>query len=171
MEKKFKHYLVEFDSPKIYCDMDGVLADFVKGVADMIGGKFNDKRWPELPLDFFHRLEPMPDAKKLWGFIGKYDPFILTAAPSSKRGEISLQAAEDKIKWMKRWFGVSSNQMYPVMRKDKSKFAMDGRDGRPNLLIDDHLGNIQEFRNARGIGVHHISASNTIKQLKEIGYK
>jgi hypothetical protein len=57
------------------------------------------------------------------------------------------------------------------MRKDKSKFAMDGRDGRPNLLIDDHLGNIQEFRNARGIGVHHISASNTIKQLKEIGYK
>ena len=40
-----------------------------------------------------------------------------------------------------------------------------------NLLIDDHLGNIQEFRKARGIGVHHTSASNTIKQLEAIGYK
>ena len=48
---------------------------------------------------------------------------------------------------------------------------MDGRDGGPNLLIDDHLGNIQEFRKARGIGVHHTSAADTIRQLKEIGYK
>ena len=72
---------------------------------------------------------------------------------------------------MKRWFGVSADKMYPVMRKNKANFAMDGRDKRPNLLIDDHLGNIQEFRKARGIGVHHTSASNTIKQLKEIGYK
>jgi len=30
MDKKFKHYLVEFDTPQIYCDMDGVLADFEK---------------------------------------------------------------------------------------------------------------------------------------------
>ncbi len=26
--KTFKDYIVEFDSPTIYCDMDGVLADF-----------------------------------------------------------------------------------------------------------------------------------------------
>jgi hypothetical protein len=162
--------LLEFDTPQIYCDMDGVLADFEKGVADMIGGKFNDKRWSELPDDFFYRLEPMSDAKKLWGFIGKYEPMILTAAPSAKRGSISLRAAQDKTKWMKRWFGVSADRMYPVMRKNKANFAMDGRDGRPNLLIDDHLGNIQEFKKARGLGVHHISASNSISQLKEIGY-
>jgi hypothetical protein len=171
MEKKFKHYLVEFDSPKIYCDMDGVLADFEKGVADMIGGKFNDKRWPELPLDFFHRLEPMPDAKKLWGFIGKYDPFILTAIPRSSRGSISARATEDKTRFMKRWFGVGKDKMYPVQRVNKANFAMDGRDSRPNLLIDDHIKNIQAFQKAGGIGVRHTSASDTIKQLKEIGYK
>ena len=163
--------LLEFDSPQIYCDMDGVLADFEKAIIDQIGGKFNDNRWQELPDDFFLNMEPMPDAKKLWGFIGKYDPFILTATPRSSRGPIAARAAEDKTKWMKRWFGVSSDRMYPVMRKNKANFAMDGRDKRPNLLIDDHLGNIQEFRKARGIGVHHTSASNTIKQLKEIGYK
>ena len=45
MDKKFKHYIVEFDTPQIYCDMDGVLADFEKGVEELIGGKFNDDRW------------------------------------------------------------------------------------------------------------------------------
>jgi hypothetical protein len=33
------------------------------------------------------------------------------------------------------------------------------------------LKNIQAFKKSRGIGIHHISAGNTIKQLKEIGYK
>ena len=171
MEKKFKHYLVEFDTPQIYCDMDGVLADFEKGVKTMIGGKFSDARWDELPDDFFLQLEPMKDAKQLWDFIGKYDPFILTAIPRSSRGPISARAADDKARFMKRWFGIDQKDMYPVQRKNKANFAMDGRDGRPNILIDDHLGNIQEFRKARGIGVHHKSASGTIKQLKEIGYK
>ena len=32
--------------------MDGVLVDFDKGIRDLIGGKFNDKRWYELPDDF-----------------------------------------------------------------------------------------------------------------------
>ena len=45
MDKKFKHYLVEFDTPQIYCDMDGVLADFERGVREIIGGTFNDERW------------------------------------------------------------------------------------------------------------------------------
>ena len=171
MDKKFRHYLAEFDSPQIYCDMDGVLADFEKGIKDMIGGKFSDARWSELPDDFFLQLEPMPDAQKLWDFIGKYNPFILTAVPRSSRGPISKRAAKDKERFMKRWFGVRPDKMYPVMRADKMRFAKDGRDGRPNLLIDDHSKNIAQFKAAGGIGVHHLSASGSIKQLKDIGYK
>ena len=163
--------LLEFDSPQIYCDMDGVLADFEKGIKNMIGGKFSDARWDELPDDFFLQLEPMPDAIKLWGFIGKYDPFILTAIPRSSRGPISARATEDKTRFMKRWFGVGKDKMYTVQRVNKANFAMDGRDSRPNLLIDDHIKNIKAFQQAGGIGVRHTSANDTIKQLKEIGYK
>ena len=72
---------------------------------------------------------------------------------------------------MKRWFGVSQDRMYPVMRADKMRFAKDGRDGRPNLLIDDHSKNIAQFKSAGGIGVHDTIAANSIKQLKKIGYK
>ena len=113
----------------------------------------------------------MPDAQRLWDFIGKYDPFILTAIPRASRGPISKRAAMDKARFMKRWFGVSQDKMYPVMRADKMRFAKDGRDGRPNLLIDDHSKNIAQFQSAGGIGVHHTSAANSIKQLKKIGYK
>ena len=63
------------------------------------------------------------------------------------------------------------NRIYAVLRKHKANFAKDGRDGRPNLLIDDHPKNIAQFKSAGGIGVIHKSASQTIKDLKEIGYK
>ena len=169
----FKEYfeLDEFDNPQIYCDMDGVVADFDTGVDEMIGGKFKDERWEELPDDFFYKLPPMKDAKRLWNFIGKLNPFMLTAIPTHKRGKIADRAGADKAKWMLKHFNVEKNSMRAVSRRDKKQFAKDGRDRRPNILIDDHEQNIAEFRKAGGIGIHHTSAANTIKQLKAIGFK
>ena len=71
---------------------------------------------------------------------------------------------------MKKHFGLPSSRMRIVLRKNKRNFAVDGRDKRPNILIDDHLGNIQEWERAGGIGVHHIDASSTINDLKKIGF-
>ena len=171
--KKFKEFILEFDSPQIYCDMDGVLADFVKFTSEHLGKKFKDENWHELPPDLFFQLPPMPDAKKLWEFIGrqKPSPFILTAIPREGRGPISERAAEDKKRWMKKHFGVNNARIYAVKRKNKANFAKDGRDGRPNLLIDDHIENIKNFRAKGGIGIHHTSARNTIKELRKLGYK
>ncbi len=88
----FKDYLIEFDNPQIYCDMDGVLADFSGAFKKQFGGEFSDARWPELPVDWFLNLPKMRDADRLWRFIGKHKPRILTAVPRSGRGAISKLA-------------------------------------------------------------------------------
>ena len=108
----------------------------------------------------------MPDAKKLWNFIGKYNPIMLTAIPRESRGDISKQAASDKTKWMKKHFNLKQSDMRAVSRQDKQQFAKDGRDGRPNVLK-----NIKEWDAKGGIGIHHTSASDTINQLKDLGFK
>ena len=169
--KSFQQHIMEFDNPQIYCDMDGVVADFLKFTNNILGTKFKDEYWSDLPLDTFAQLPKMPDADVLWGYIKQFQPFMLTAVPRESRGPIAKRAWKDKTRWMKKNFRLASDRMRIVLRKNKKNFAVDGRDRRPNILIDDHLGNIREWERAGGIGVHHISASNTIKQLKEIGYK
>jgi len=168
--KSFTQHLMEFDWPQIYCDMDGVLADFTKFTSERLGQKFTDELWGELPTDLFLQLPPMPDAHKLWAYISTFDPFMLTAVPRESRGPIARRAAQDKVRWMQKHFGVSADRIYTLKRKNKKNFAKDGRDGRPNLLIDDHKGNTDEFVRAGGLAVLHTSASSTIRQLKKIGY-
>ena len=168
--KKFGQYLVEFDFPQIYCDMDGVVADFTTFTAQHLGTKFKDEYWSDLPDDLFLQLPPMQDAHILWKYIKQFDPFMLTAVPRESRGPIAKRAWKDKTRWMKKHFKLPSERMRIVLRKNKRNFAVDGRDKRPNILIDDHAGNIREWEAAHGIGVHHIDAYSTINQLKKIGF-
>jgi hypothetical protein len=41
--------------------------------------------------------------------------------------------------------------------------------GENKILIDDREKNIEQWRSKGGIGILHTSASDTIKQLKELG--
>ncbi len=168
--KSFQQHIMEFDNPQIYCDMDGVVADFLKFTNNILGTKFKDEYWSDLPLDTFAQLPKMSDADVLWGYIKQFQPFMLTAVPRESRGPIAKRAWKDKTRWMKKNFRLASDRMRIVLRKNKKNFAVDGRDRRPNILIDDHLGNIREWERAGGIGVHHISASSTINDLKKIGF-
>ena len=168
--KSFVQHLVEFDNPQIYCDMDGVVADFLKFTNNLLGTKFKDDFWSELPVDTFLQLPKMSDADVLWGYIKQFQPFMLTAVPRESRGPIAKRAWKDKTRWMLKNFKVPANRMKIVLRKHKKNFAMDGKDKRPNILIDDHMGNIKEWESAGGIGVHHINANSTINDLKKIGF-
>ena len=55
--KTFKDYLVEFDTPTIYCDMDGVLADFVSFTTKHLGKPFKDEDWLK-PVSYTHLTLP-----------------------------------------------------------------------------------------------------------------
>ena len=163
--------LVE-DLPTIYCDMDMVLCDFLKGAKEVLGTDFPkaDKRtkWPMISAkkDFWESLEWMPGSKKMWTFISKYNPHILSAYSTK-----DANSRKGKMNWLRTNAKLTQkSRIHLVMREDKQKYAMT-TDGKPNLLIDDYIKNVNEWKAKGGIGVHHTSPSDTIAQLKRLGFK
>ena len=158
------------DLPNIYCDLDMVLVDFLKGADEAVGGSFvstdKDERWNKInqTKGFWPNLDWMPGGKKLYQFIARYDPYVLSAYsgrdPASKNG---------KMKWLNKHTKFSKSNINLVRRADKQKFAM--TDGKPNILIDDYLKNINQWEAKGGIGIHHKNVSKTLAELKRLGLK
>jgi FMN phosphatase YigB (HAD superfamily) len=147
---------------KIYCDMDGVLVDFNKGYKELTGEDLTGEHrndtdfWDPITkagYDFWFNLEWVPDGKQLWNYIKKHEPKILSA-PS--REEVSRVAKHD-------WIEKELPGTHLILRsaKHKKDFA-----APTSILIDDRLDNIQGWRDAGGIGIHHINTKHTIDQLK-----
>ena len=165
------------DLPDIYCDMDSVLVDFLKKAEEVLGHDFTDHRYWGKKKDVDKRelltkrdphvylnLEWMSDGKKLYNFINRYNPYILSAYP-----DWNPASRVDKVKWLKRNTTVPRSKMFIVKRHEKREYAI-SKSGQPNVLIDDHPKNIKEWQQAGGIGILHTSAANTIGKLKAIGF-
>ena len=153
----------------IFCDMDGVLVDFMGGIAKHLGKKTVEQGDIDKVLlsgvgtskGWWVSLEPMHDAKTLWKYISQYDIQILSACPSICKDDKAVM--DGKKAWVKKHLRPSPSKVNIVQRRDKKNFA------RPNnVLIDDHKKNIKEWKSAGGIGILHKSTSNTIKQLKKL---
>ena len=69
----------------------------------------------------------------------------------------------------KRNLGISNDRINLVRRFQKKDYAQTGY-RTPAILIDDYEKNSREFTARGGIGIHHTSTSNTIRQLKKLGY-
>ncbi len=167
------------EAEKIYFDMDGVLADFERGVQEICGlnppsqnGKHrspgeDDEMWARIRLDehFYDHLELMPGAKEMFDAVyGKYGDRceILTGIPKPKRGMVF--AGEDKIKWVHRLLSEDIN-VNIVFREEKPQFCT----GKNCILIDDMESNIRDWEAYGGTGIQNISAGDTIDKLKELG--
>jgi predicted kinase len=161
---------VEASDIKIYCDMDGVLADFVKqwkvyhrqdpiAHKKKIGKKEFDEFLDGAPLEFWVDMDFMPDArggKALWDKIKKYNTEILSSPADSEASRKGKQL------WLK-----SKGINIPLNLKKsykKQEFAA------PNhILIDDYKRNIDQWKAAGGIGIHHTTNAKTFAELKKYG--
>ena len=82
------------DLPSIYCDMDMVLCDFLKGAEKVLGMPFvnanKQTRWEKISdtPDFWANLPWMPGAKKIVQSIMRYDAHILSAYSGRASGPL-----------------------------------------------------------------------------------
>ena len=88
------------DLPEIYCDLDEVLVDFMRGANAAVGGYFvkmdKDERWNKVnqTKGFWPNLGWKPNAKRLHDFIIRYNPHVLSANPAR-----DPNARNGKMKW------------------------------------------------------------------------
>lgn len=172
----YKNMLQRPNIAHIYCDMDGVLVDFEKGALKILNAgkeslnaalkKPDAKKKIADTESFWQNLEQMPDAMKLWNFINRYEPRILTAYPSWDE-----DGKHGKKIWVDKHLKLPHDRFFAVRRVEKQDYAKDKKTGMPNLLIDDHKKNIQEFEAAGGIGIHHTNVNDTISKLKKLGFR
>lgn len=159
----------------LFCDMDGVLVDFLRGAEAVLGHPFDTPYVDKVAKEerrkllmshagFWAKLPPMSDYRVLWNYIQRYEPEILTAKASWDE----VHCGPGKLQWLDKYLKLPHTRIHVVKREQKQLFAKSGI--RQNVLIDDHPKNIQEFVAAGGIGIHHVNAKVTIMKLKEIGY-
>lgn len=150
---------------KIYCDLDGTLADFDKKVLEISGGipaNELDKQkrlWGLIAKqkNFFGELDWMPDGKLLWNTILPLNPIILTGLPQGN------WARGQKLDWCTRELGYE----VPVITTYSREKHL--HSGPKHVLIDDRLKLKDKWVNAGGIFIHHINAINSINQMLELG--
>lgn len=164
-----------FNLVQIYFDLDGVFADFARGVSkifpEFIEGKSDTDRkmdgrmWKAIRSyqkdggEFWHDLEVMEGALTMWEYVRHHKPQILSAC-----GDPSFGAEPQKRKWVAKHFG-SATQVHLVRRAvDKAQFAKPGC-----LLIDDKLKAIDPWKAAGGTGILHTDPAKTITEMKALG--
>ena len=149
--------------------MDGVLTDFDKSFEKYSKGippreyekKFGkDGFWKlidgEGKVGFWVGMPWMEDAKQYWDYIKNYDVELLSSPSRSETSRLG------KRLWVRN--NMPGIKLTLAQAYNKKNYA------EPNhILIDDRESNIEQWKEAGGIGILHTSAADTINQLKALG--
>ena len=135
---------------KVYCDMDGVLCDFERGVQQLLNRGTQDlvkgTMWKHISNAdaFFENLSWTGDGKRLWNAIRKLQPDILTGVPQHKSSRI------EKFKWCQRELGL--DRLHHV---DKAAGYNDHESVNGNVPIPDHCNVITCWSNNKHMECTH----------------
>ena len=153
---------------EIYSDMDGVLTDFdasfMKASDGILPSEYEknfgkDGFWELIDgrgVGYWVGMPWMSDGKQYWDYIKEYKPILLSSPSRSQTSRLG------KRLWVRN--NLPGTKLILAQAKDKQNYAQKNR-----ILIDDRPSNIDQWRASGGIGILHISAADTIRQLKELG--
>lgn len=157
----------------IHLDMDGVLVDFAGYWLHLTGKRLNEYPnkqafWNEADMypDLYRDLWPMPDASELVDGIRRLidgtdiQIEVLTAIPSLVK---MPNVTTHKEQWIHKHFGYGWKFKTGPYARDKQNHAQPG-----DVLIDDMIRNINQWRDAGGIGILHTGADETLTELYRI---
>jgi 5'(3')-deoxyribonucleotidase len=127
---------------KVYIDLDGVLADFRKGIIDWFGDI--EPHYDEMvDTNFFETLDKFPTSDQLIDIVvaifGKYS---ICSMPL--RGDHD-NSAYHKTRWVEQQLSPQPEEI--IITKRKEKYA------KGNILIDDKESNVDGFNKNGGYGI------------------
>ena len=161
---------------KIYFDMDGVLADFDRGIRELChldplnqaskSKADDDAMWEAVKNvgHFYDKLELMPGALNMFKTLhNRYGDKceILSGIPKPRRG--IMTSGEDKTAWAHRFLGEDI-VVNIVFREEKKKYVK----GSGYILIDDLEKNIKEWNETGGTGIHFTNADEVLKKIADL---
>jgi hypothetical protein len=151
--------------PRLFLDMDGVLADFDVGYGDRFGvrpSKADDNvdwKLVRRTANFYRDLPPMPDFKILWNEVRHLNPTVLTGVPKTVP-----EAPDNKRAWVAKHMGPD----VPVICCLSREKSLHGRPG--DVLIDDWTKYAHLWQAMGGTWITHTSAEASLRSLYEIDW-
>ena len=167
---------LEQQTPNLYVDMDGVLADFYTPFNKMAGvdsWKNADKGTISEVLqkitkmkDFWPNLKVLPDVPVLMDAIKEITGGSYTILSKALAGDPNV--AEQKKGWVNKLTLQPEKTIIMPATGNKGKWAKQS-DGTQNVLIDDFGYNITQWQQAGGIGIQHKDGdvNTTIQDLRK----
>lgn len=157
-------------APPIFLDLDGVAADFYRRARQLLKREYRDTpsalAWGRLSMvpRLFAELEPLPGALELVEALAHHGPRfqVLTARPLPTG--FLVTAERDKKLWVRRKLSPNLKVNVILGGVNKYKYVTPGA-----VLIDDQERNLKPWREAGGVGIHHVAVEQTLAELRHLG--
>jgi 5'-nucleotidase len=150
--------------PRVYVDLDGVLADFDAHFPALFGvdhrKMLDDDMWAQINAhpSYFRDMPQCPGAKTFFETIDGLNPVILTACPRTNYAN----AARQKREWVREHLGHWVTVL-PVMGGHNKPLFMHAAG---DILIDDFKKNTDAWEEAAGVSILHTDFSKTLSELQ-----